>query len=170
LLVAITCVLIMVQLLSNSVVTTAEARREGDAARAGQPRAPPLSGHHDEPQYGIVIDAGSSGSRIHIFRFHSPRNRDGLPLINWPAAASLKQTPGLSTFAEPLAASHTLNPLLAFAAEHVRKSRTLFVASPKRRLLTSLGRGALSQSTETPGGVAVYKYSSLLPDGRCVHP
>jgi hypothetical protein len=112
LLVAVAIVFIVVQLLNNN-----NSRVNAKA----ETRPQKLNGHYEQPQWGIVIDAGSSGSRIHIFRFNSPRDPDGLPLIHWPAAASLKQTPGLSTFAEPLAASRTLHPLLAFAAEHVRK-------------------------------------------------
>jgi len=137
LLVAVAIVFIVVHLLNNnnSRVRMGEAHVTDAVhsdAKAGKGPTQ-LSGHHQQPQFGIVIDAGSSGSRIHIFRFNSPRDPDGLPLIHWPAAASLKQTPGLSTFAEPLAASRTLHPLLAFAAEHVRKPRLVGARNKPQR-------------------------------------
>lgn len=77
-------------------------------------------------EYAIVIDAGSSGSRIYIYIW-PPHNGDVEHLLNihqltddFNRPLVKKITPGLSSFAdEPFKASDYLYPLLQFAAENV---------------------------------------------------
>lgn len=68
--------------------------------------------------YGIVIDAGSSGSRIHVFRY-----KQGLiPEVDLIGleSLSLKRTPGLSSFADsPNLAGSSLKEQLEFAKTKV---------------------------------------------------
>ncbi|TPX53938.1 hypothetical protein PhCBS80983_g06103 [Powellomyces hirtus] len=75
--------------------------------------------HPDRPalQYGLMIDAGSTGSRIHIYRFnhcHGPS-----PSLEDEVFEQLK--PGLSspTFNTPEEAADSLDPLLRLALKHV---------------------------------------------------
>lgn len=77
------------------------------------------SGDDPQAQYAVYIDAGSSGTRCHVFRYHvSP----------WPAYVQLELPepahsvePGLSHYAGRAAmAAECLLPLLQFAYEQVR--------------------------------------------------
>lgn len=69
--------------------------------------------------YIIIIDAGSSGSRVHVFHYID----DGpLPLVSFSGieGLSLKTKPGLSSFAkEPRSAGQSLEELLIFASSKV---------------------------------------------------
>lgn len=72
------------------------------------------------PSYGIVIDGGSTGSRVHVIAYRIGAGRDALPRIDWSRTASLKATPGLSSFAaDPSGAGRSLAPLVEFAKRHV---------------------------------------------------
>lgn len=67
--------------------------------------------------YNIVLDAGSTGSRIHIFKF---RQASGKLLLQSDGFHQLK--PGLSSFADnPQAAADSLKPLMAEALKAVPK-------------------------------------------------
>eukprot|EP00951_Prasinocladus_malaysianus_P032041 scaffold309982_cov38-Prasinocladus_malaysianus.AAC.1 len=69
----------------------------------------------DAVQYEIVIDAGSSGSRVHVFRY-SFAPGSVMPELQFPDDA-LKITPGLSSFASrPGDAGDSIVPLVEFAA------------------------------------------------------
>ncbi|KJE89196.1 hypothetical protein CAOG_008437 [Capsaspora owczarzaki ATCC 30864] len=76
-------------------------------------------------RYGIVIDAGSSGSRVYLYSWPQELNEQGLvtlsqlydengkPLVR-------KQEPGLSTFANnPTEAFESIFPLLKFASQYI---------------------------------------------------
>jgi GDA1/CD39 (nucleoside phosphatase) family len=69
--------------------------------------------------YGIVIDAGSSGSRIYVYSWQSGTTRTAIKLEKADRDGKkfeLKETPGLSTFAlDPAGAGPHLEPLLKFA-------------------------------------------------------
>uniref|UniRef100_A0A0C9QL94 TSA: Wollemia nobilis Ref_Wollemi_Transcript_28575_2165 transcribed RNA sequence n=1 Tax=Wollemia nobilis TaxID=56998 RepID=A0A0C9QL94_9CONI len=70
--------------------------------------------------YGVVIDAGSTGSRIHVFEYV---NEGGIPLVKG-GAPSLKTKPGLSAFAStPEQAGESLVELLEFSRKKVPESR-----------------------------------------------
>ncbi|KAK3123507.1 hypothetical protein QOZ80_8AG0631980 [Eleusine coracana subsp. coracana] len=72
------------------------------------------------PSYGVIIDGGSTGSRVHVIAYRSGAGRDTLPRIDWARTASLKATPGLSSFAvDPSGAGRSLAPLVEFAKRHV---------------------------------------------------
>uniref|UniRef100_A0AAV2LPZ2 Uncharacterized protein n=1 Tax=Knipowitschia caucasica TaxID=637954 RepID=A0AAV2LPZ2_KNICA len=80
--------------------------------------------------YGVVVDCGSSGSRVFVYYWpphngnphtlldiRQMRDRDRKPVV-------LKIKPGISTLAKtPTAASDYLQPLLGFAAAHVPKTK-----------------------------------------------
>ena len=71
-------------------------------------------------QHVIIIDAGSSGSRIHVWKYRM-RNIKGHMLPEFDREQqTLKVKPGLSSFASnPRAAVASLQPLVDFAHDHV---------------------------------------------------
>lgn len=80
--------------------------------------------------YGIVVDCGSSGSRVFVY-YWPPHNGNPHTLLDIrqmkdrdrkPVVKKIK--PGISTLAKtPTQASDYLNPLLSFAAAHVPKNK-----------------------------------------------
>jgi Golgi nucleoside diphosphatase len=102
----------------NSTVTTTIASPTADESA-------------DALSYGVVIDAGSSGSRLFVYVWppHSGDDRDLLqirPLLNPVDGKPIvkKTSPGLSSlnFA-PNNATNYLRPLLDYAAEHIPKAK-----------------------------------------------
>jgi Golgi nucleoside diphosphatase len=77
----------------------------------------------DEKHFMAIIDAGSSGSRVHIYKYtYNDKARDGKYASKAvePDHATLKETPGLSTFdSHPADAGARLEPLVAFAKQHI---------------------------------------------------
>ncbi|XP_010917046.1 probable apyrase 6 [Elaeis guineensis] len=74
------------------------------------------------PRFGIVIDAGSSGTRIHVFGFNGESGM--IPSIDWGSTAVMRVTPGLSAFSgEPERARASLAELLEFAKGRVAKDQ-----------------------------------------------
>ncbi|CAJ1963974.1 unnamed protein product [Cylindrotheca closterium] len=74
-----------------------------------------------EAQYMLVIDAGSSGSRIYIYKyFFSPYGY----LTFQPDPATFKSTNSLDSFSGPHNAGASLEPLLEFAKTHVPNDLT----------------------------------------------
>lgn len=74
----------------------------------------------DKPliQYALTIDAGSTGSRIHIYKFH---NCLASPTLEYETFKSVN--PGLSAFArDPTAAAASLDPLMEEAVRVVPES------------------------------------------------
>jgi apyrase len=70
-------------------------------------------------RYAIVIDAGSTGSRVHIFKF---TEKGGNLQLQYDKFDQLK--PGLSSFADdPPKAAESLAPLLKLAEETVPKEQ-----------------------------------------------
>ena len=69
------------------------------------------------PSYVVVIDAGSQGSRVHVYTLDVPAI--GMPSVRGEARV-LRVKPGLSAFADdPIAAGASLEPLLEHAASFV---------------------------------------------------
>ncbi|XP_009615583.1 apyrase-like [Nicotiana tomentosiformis] len=65
---------------------------------------------HESEHYAVIFDAGSTGSRVHVFRFD--HNLDLLPIGN-DIEYFLAINPGLSSYADdPNAAALSLKPLL----------------------------------------------------------
>ena len=82
-----------------------------------------------DSQYAVVIDAGSSGSRVHVYEV---RKHDGSYDVVDELFEQLK--PGLSAFKDdPKAAAASLDPLLQKAAERV---------PPELHSQTAIGLGA----------------------------
>ena len=75
-------------------------------------------------QYVVLIDGGSSGTRVHVHPYTLPAASSSssassppLPIIS--PSFSLKVKPGLSAFPTPSDAAQSLLPLLDFATRHV---------------------------------------------------
>ena len=68
-------------------------------------------------RYGIMMDAGSTGSRTHIYKFNFAENGVDIALIS-ERFESLK--PGLSSFEEdPVKAGESIRPLMKIAVEEI---------------------------------------------------
>ncbi|KAL6950910.1 hypothetical protein ACO0QE_000192 [Hanseniaspora vineae] len=87
----------------------------------------------DDEQYGVVIDAGSSGSRLHIYQFNlnpeSSENQEvalkSVPKIITKENWNYKISPGLSSFEHNTenAYKHNIEPLLEHAESIIPKSQ-----------------------------------------------
>jgi len=93
-----------------------------------------------ETHYGLVFDAGSSGSRVHVYSYRSGGDAGDFELVQ---DLLLKSKPGLSSFADdPRAAAQSLRGLLDFAQEKVPKAQH---GSTPVFLMASAGLRALSE-------------------------
>ena len=76
----------------------------------------------DESKYVIILDAGSIGSRIHVYEFKSGQaeSADEVPIL---LSETFEMTrPGLSHYADdPVKAAASIDPLLQIALEKVPK-------------------------------------------------
>ncbi|KAJ4753426.1 GDA1/CD39 nucleoside phosphatase family protein [Rhynchospora pubera] len=87
------------------------------------------------PLFSVIIDAGSSGSRIHVFAFS--QQEGSLPLLDLNRTAVLRTSPGLSSFVdEPVKAGDSLEELLWFAKQNVGQDS---VGSTEIRLMATAG-------------------------------
>ncbi|KAK8484366.1 hypothetical protein V6N11_049640 [Hibiscus sabdariffa] len=77
----------------------------------------------ESTKFGIIIDGGSTGTRIHVFRYRVGRSRN-LVFDFKEGSDSLKVNPGLSTYGEqPEAVSDSLGELLEFGRKKVPKEQ-----------------------------------------------
>ena len=98
----------------------------------------PSAGGGGGMRYGAVVDAGSTGSRIHVFLFRE--NPAGLELVS---SDFTQLKPGLSSFAEdPAAGAASLKPLL---------ERALMVVPAAQQAATSLELRATAGLRFLPG-------------------
>ncbi len=107
--------------------------------------------HISKKGYGIIIDAGSSGSRIHVFEYAPGGLIPAVDLVGLESL-SLKKTPGLSSFADnPDIAGESLKDLLKFAKQKVpnkewSKTRVYLMATAGMRRLNDNVREAVLAS------------------------
>ncbi|CAH9123934.1 unnamed protein product [Cuscuta epithymum] len=98
--------------------------------------------HTANRNYAIVIDGGSTGTRIHVFEYQV---RNGMPVSNFRGNGlhSMKVNPGLSAYAEePEMAESAINELVAFGKKAVPRefwgrTRIRLMATAGMRLLDS---------------------------------
>lgn len=108
-----------------------------------------LASRQVPPTYGVIIDAGSTGSRVHVIAY---RATAGLPQLDWARTASMKATPGLSSFAaDPRGAGLSLAPLVEFARRRVPReswgqTEVRLMATAGLRLLDSAVAESVLQS------------------------
>ncbi|ANB13165.1 Gda1p [Sugiyamaella lignohabitans] len=107
----------------SSSVTSKVTGVSKDAGSKSEVSLDPLSctksydGKKPITQYAVVIDAGSSGSRVHVYKFN---NCLATPRLLGEEFKMMQ--PGLSSFEnDPEAAAKSLDELLAVAVEHVPK-------------------------------------------------
>ncbi|CUS21935.1 LAQU0S04e04214g1_1 [Lachancea quebecensis] len=110
----------------------------------------------DHDQYGVVIDAGSSGSRVYIYKWQDPvytsevedvENLDSVPQIFLSKEWTTKTSPGLSSFKKKpkKAFKNHIKPLLQFAEEiiprdHLKSTPVFIQATAGMRLLSDKKR------------------------------
>ena len=118
------------------------------------PKGPP-------PIYSIVMDAGSTGSRIHIYRFNACKT--GMPALEDEIFHAIK--PGLSSFeANPEESVNSLKDLMDLAMENVpqqfqEKTKLVLKATAGLRLLKA-GKGkAILEHVRTFLGTFPFKLS-----------
>jgi apyrase len=88
-------------------------------------------------RYGVIIDAGSTGSRVHVIAYRVGPGRGAPPQLDWARTASLKANPGLSSFAaDPAGAGLSLAPLVDFARRRVPRESW---ADTELRLMATAG-------------------------------
>lgn len=98
--------------------------RTDDLVQQGKEANPLPSGGTAEDVYAVVLDAGSTGSRVHVVHFLE--NKGVLELQN-DTLHHLK--PGLSSYPDdPAAAAQSLKPLLDLAIQTVPKHLQVAVA------------------------------------------
>lgn len=127
-----------------------------------------------ELRYGIVFDAGSSGSRIHVYKWKTGGGgpKDAFDLVEDDI---LKIKPGLSAYKDtPSEAGASLLPLLTHAkskipAEVVSKTPVFLMATAGLRMVGETAKDAILQSVcgtlSASGFLFKCEWSSVL-DGR----
>ncbi|ESQ35391.1 hypothetical protein EUTSA_v10007501mg [Eutrema salsugineum] len=102
--------------------------------------------HRSSFRYSVVIDAGSSGTRAHVFRYWLESS--GKPVFDFGKEnyASLKLNPGLSSYADnPEEASVSLKELVEFAKGRVPKR---MLKNSDIRLMATAGMRLLQETVQ----------------------
>lgn len=99
-----------------------------------------------EPRYRVVIDGGSTGSRIHVFEYVI---KDGAPVFDFSGKkglGSMRVSPGLSAFAEdPMGAGESVLELLEFARKRIPEGKW---GETEVRLMATAGLRMLDLSVQ----------------------
>lgn len=104
-------------------------------------------------QYAVIIDAGSSGSRAHVFEYTMPHP---VPIIK--DIFSQSTTPGLSSFANvPNAAGASLKPVLDAAAQALQ-DKGVDLAEVPVRVLATAGMRLLTEEQQAAIYAGVIRY------------
>jgi Golgi nucleoside diphosphatase len=75
-------------------------------------------------EYAVIIDAGSTGSRVHVFKYYGHKDSPW-PSVELPDAVH-RTSPGLSAYAfDPKTAANSLEPLIKFAKENVSQDSSI---------------------------------------------
>lgn len=100
-------------------------------------------------RYGIVIDGGSTGTRIHVFGFEVVEGRNAAFDFGNGGLVSMRVNPGLSAYSEdPEEAGGSLKELLEFGKERVprelwRETEIRIMATAGLRLLDPVVQGRI---------------------------
>ena len=110
-------------------------------------------------RYGVILDAGSSGTRVHIYRWldalharegASPKELRSLPVLETRDTWTKKTHPGISTFGDSpdLVGPDHLRPLLDHALQYISDSAVentplFLLGTAGMRLLPEVPRAAL---------------------------
>ena len=102
---------------SPSSSSSSSSLASSSSSSSSSPSSSPLEGD-DAPRYLVVVDAGSSGSRAHVFSVRDAvdlrRASKRMPRVK--AEGVMRVVPGLSSFADdPASAGASLRPLFDFA-------------------------------------------------------
>ena len=106
-------------------------------------------GVHQGTRFAVYFDAGSSGTRVHIFAYHSPSPHQKTYIDIMLPDVSKSVEPGLSHYAsDPSQAGESLVPLLDFAYNHVPEDQwattpVRLMATAGLRLVPELGRNSI---------------------------
>lgn len=96
-------------------------------------------------KYGIVIDGGSTGTRIHVFEYEV---RNGVPVYDFgdKGLVSMRVNPGLSAYAEqPEMASESVGKLVEFGKQNVPQE---YWSSTEIRLMATAGMRLLDSGVQ----------------------
>nr|AAT66769.2 Apyrase-like protein, putative [Solanum demissum] len=96
-------------------------------------------------KYGIVIDGGSTGTRIHVFEYEV---RNGVPVYDFgdQGLVSMRVNPGLSAYAEePEMASESVGKLVEFGKQNVPQE---YWSSTEIRLMATAGMRLLDSGVQ----------------------
>lgn len=126
----------------------------------------------DQKGYIVIIDAGSSGSRAHVFHYTKGGGSDGKVVVD-PQHQSLKTTPGLSSYAStPNQAGPALTPLIDFAKEHVPpelwgSTKLILKATAGMRLLPKEQSSKVMENVQFNLGDRVFQFvKAEIIDGQ----
>ncbi|XP_064623881.1 ectonucleoside triphosphate diphosphohydrolase 5-like [Lineus longissimus] len=128
---------------------------------------PPVGVANATKLYGIMFDAGSTGSRIHVYKFF--RNKEGSLDLEGEVFEQLK--PGLSSYADdPVKGAESLKPLLEIAKKTIpemkwKSTPVALKATAGLRLLPKEKSEALL--TEVTRYIKSYPFS-LIDDGVAI--